>query len=429
MSIAECRARGSALAFLGQWHSFSYIREVKWLWLMASFGAALALPTAFPALAEEPPPLRVILRPDLITEVADQALPFSVNEPASPADVASQQLTLTELLYCGTDSGGDGRMLGVVDEGNAPTRASSLQPSDCNQPLATIAARELRVPGTPEWVEAARLRLTWQPWRLSLAIADAASAARPGYTAPNLLLATSPGASFPTSGVQPLTGQGRNLRFDLAIGFRRDGIVIDAYPSGSSIDPNINFPSNDTLSVQIQAAPAAANVIAAARYEFVNQMLSVYSPTFDIPVSVQGLSTTLLAREVSVKGSDNQLTLTGKMISQNLAYDSRVDCAGDDLAVQHVAMEAAGVNCAQPDMMSWLQCQAGHGMAAALTAYYQNQPLHISTQSRPLHFTFEGTNYEAYFTALKTSSHGGVLSEAGQATLQRVSHELPFQHD
>jgi hypothetical protein len=82
-------------------------------------------------------------------------------------------------------------------------------------------------------------------------------------------------------------------------------------------------------------------------------------------------------------------------------------------------MEAAGANCAQPDMMAWLQCQAGHGLAAALTAYYQNQPLHISTRSRPLHFAFGGNDYAAYFTALKTSSHDGTLSETGQAVLQR----------
>jgi hypothetical protein len=64
-----------------------------------------------------------------------------------------------------------------------------------------------------------------------------------------------------------------------------------------------------------------------------------------------------------------------------------------------------------------------------LTAYYQNQPLHISTQSQPLHFTFGGTDYEAYFTALKTSSHAGMLSEAGQATLQRVGGQPLPHHD
>jgi hypothetical protein len=412
----------------GEWLVPSRVRTFCSRPRLAFIGAFIALLTTAAAQAQESPPLRIVLLPALITEAADQALPMALNQPAEPTDVVSQRLTVTELLYCGADGRGDGRMIGVIDEGNSPLGARSLEGSDCDQPLARIAARELRIPGTPEWVEAAQIRLTWRPWHLSLAVAESASAARPGFTAPNLALA-SQSVSFPTNGLQPLTGAGQNLRFDLAVGFRRDGVVVDAYPSGTASDPAENFPAAGALSAEIQAAPPTTNVIAGATYPFINQLLALYSPTFDIPVSVQGLSTTLLARDLSVKGDDNQLTLTGKMISQNLVYDTKVDCAGSDLTVQQVAMDAAGVNCAQPDMMSWLQCQAGHGLAAALTAYYQNQPLHVSTQSRPLHFTFAATDYEAYFTALKTSSRGGVVSEAGQATLQRVGGQSRLEGD
>ena len=331
------------------------------------------------AQAQTPPPLRVILEPQLITEVADQTLPLSLDQPAEPTAIVSQQLTLTELLYCGAGAHGGGLMVGVVDEGPGTLRARSLTSSDCTQPLATIAARELQVSGAPEWVEAAHIRLTWQPWRLSLAVTDTASAARPGFTPPNLPSAAK-GLSFPTSGLQPLTGPGQTLKFDLAVGFRRGGIVIDAYPHGSSANPSANFPGDSALDAQIQSIPSMANVITAARYDFINQMLTLYSPTFNVPVNVQGFSTTVVARDLSISGATKQATLTGKVISQNLAYNARVDCAGDDLAVQQVTMDAAGVNCAQADMMSWLQCQAGHGLAAALTAYYQNQPLHVSTQ-------------------------------------------------
>ena len=415
------RAFAQRLRCLSEGHSHTLLRRT--LPLVAA--AVLALFTA--SAAEAQPPLRIVLLPALIAEAADQVLPMRFNQPADPADIIGQQLTLTELLYCGSDHRGSGRLIGVLDEGNAPLRARSLEASDCDQPLATIAARELRFPGAPEWVEAARLRLTWQPWRLTLAIAEAAGAARQGYTAPNLR-SVAQAVYFPSAALQPLTGPGQNLRFDLAIGFRRAGIVIDAYPSGTARDPAASFPSDDALDAQIQAAPLTANVIAAARYGFINQMLAIYSPAFEVPVSIQGLSATLLAHGLSVNGGDNQLTLTGKVISENLTYDSKVDCAGGDLAVQQIAMEAAGVNCAQPDMMSWLQCQAGHGLAAALTAYYQNQPFHVSTRSQPLHFTFSGTDYEAYFTGLKTSSHGGVLSEAGQSVLQRASCQPAVQH-
>ena len=396
--------------------------------LLTFLGLFLGLLVTAAAQAQTPPPLRVILEPQLITEVADQTLPLPLDQPAEPTDIVSQRLTLTELLYCGTDPHGDGLMVGVVDEGPGTLRARSLTSSDCHQPLAAIAARELQVSGAPEWVEAAHIRLTWQPWRLTLAIIDTAPAARPGFAPPNLP-STSHALTFPTNGLQPLTGPGQNLKFDLAVGFRHGGIVIDAYPHGSAANPSANFPSDAALDAEIQSIPSAANVITAARYDFINQMLTLYSPAFNVPVNVQGFSTTVVARDLSISGATNQATLTGKVISQNLAYNARVDCAGDDLAVQQVAMDAAGVNCAQPDMMSWLQCQAGHGLAAALTGYYQNQPLHVSTQARPLHFDFGGTDYEAYFTALKTSSQGGVLSEAGQATLQRVGGQASLPHD
>jgi hypothetical protein len=375
-----------------------------------------------PAHAQAAPPLRVLIRPSLLTEITSQVLPMELTMPADESAVANQPLILTELLYCGSDESGKGIMIGVIDEGPHPLRPRSLAASDCQQPLAAIAARELRVPGAPEWVEAAHVRLSWRSWQLTLAVANTAPAAQPGFTAPQPA-ASALSRSFSTNNLQPLTGAGRNLSFDLAVAFLRNGVVIDAYPSGSAANPRANFPASSELASQLQNLPPDTNVIAAARYPFINQVLSIYAPTFNVPVSVQGLSAVLLARNLTVSGGENQVTLKGQVISQsagqNLAYDTLVDAAGDDLTVQQVTMDAAGASCAQPDMMTWLQCQAGRGLAAALTAYYQNQPLHISTRSRPLHFTFGGNDYAAFFTALKTSSHNGALNEAGQAVLQR----------
>jgi hypothetical protein len=376
--------------------------------------------------------MRLSLRPQLIDEVADQVLPLRLGPQPGAADVAAQPLTLTELLYCGANDHGDGILLGVIDEGQGAMRAASLTASDCGRPLADIAARELRLPSAPEWVEAGRIRLAWQPWRLTLAIIDAAGAARPGFMAPDLREAGQV-ARFATSGLQPLTGPGEKLRFDLAVAFRRDGILIDVYPGDSAGDPSSNFPSEAAFASQINAAPPESNVIAAARYPFINQLLAIYSATFDIPLNLQGITTTVLARDLSLSGGENQASLTGKVISPslgNLVYDARVDCAGQDLAVQQVAMEAEAVTaCNQANTIDRLQCQvgqmaapeSGRALATALTAYYQNQPLHISTHGKPLRLTFGGVSYDANFAALKTSSHDGVLIEAGQASLQRVS--------
>jgi hypothetical protein len=384
--------------------------------VLAGFGSGLAN-------AQSMPPLRVLIRPALLTEIADQVLPLELATPADATAIANQPLNLTEMLYCGADQTGDGVMIGVIDEGPHPLPARTLTASDCQQPLAAIASRELQAPGAPEWVAAAHIRLSWRPWQLTLAVVDTASAARPGFTAPKPP-SSDLRRSFPTSNLRPLTGPGQNLSFDFAAAFMRDGVIIDAYQSGSAANPNANFPSANAMASQLQDIPTDSNVIASASYPFINQMLALYAPTFNVPVSVQGLSIMLLARNLSVSGGENQLTVRGQVISQsagqNLAYDTRVDCAGDDLTVRQVTMDVAGANCSQPDMLTWLQCQAGRGLAAALTQYYQNQPFHVSTRSRPLHFTFGGTDYAAYFTAQKTSSHGGTLSEAGQAVLERA---------
>src|ERR1700734_369899 len=69
--------------------------------LLPFLGGLFGLLITVPAHAQTPPPLRVILEPQLITEVADQTLPMTLDQPAEPTDLVNQRLTLTELLYCG----------------------------------------------------------------------------------------------------------------------------------------------------------------------------------------------------------------------------------------------------------------------------------------------------------------------------------------
>jgi len=68
-------------------------------------------------------------------------------------------------------------------------------------------------------------------------------------------------------------------------------------------------------------------------------------------------------------------------------------------------------------------------LAAAVTSYYQGQPLHVSTRSQPLDFAISETNYRASFEALKSSSHGGMFSEAGRASFRRADGLLTANHD
>jgi hypothetical protein len=59
-------------------------------------------------------------------------------------------------------------------------------------------------------------------------------------------------------------------------------------------------------------------------------------------------------------------------------------------------------------------------LAAAITQYYQGQPLHVSTQAQPLDFAVGATDYQATFEALKSTSRGGLFSETGRATIRRA---------
>jgi hypothetical protein len=81
--------------------------------------------------------------------------------------------------------------------------------------------------------------------------------------------------------------------------------------------------------------------------------------------------------------------------------------------------------------MERLQCQgqsvamsgSSTALAETVTQYYQGQPLHISTRTHPLDFAVGDTDYRATFDALKSSSRGGLFSEAGRATIRRAGGE------
>jgi hypothetical protein len=120
--------------------------------------------------------------------------------------------------------------------------------------------------------------------------------------------------------------------------------------------------------------------------------------------------------------------VAGKLVYRTIEYDASVRCQGEDLTVNQVSLDAPGAACDQQDMMTRLQCEgqgvamsgSSKALAAAVTSYYQGQPLHVSTRSQPLDFAIGETNYQASFEALKSSSHGGMFSEAGRASFRRA---------
>ena len=155
-------------------------------------------------------------------------LPLVFDSPGNAADIEPQKITVVAMVYCGGDSAtgayaaGGAYAVGVAVPGQARALSSSvLSASDCTSPLANVAARLIGAGAGPDWLEVIKLRAAWMPWRMTLAIADAAGAAKPGFTAPNLR-SVGQIKSYNTSGIRILTGRGSNVGFDLAVGFPRD---------------------------------------------------------------------------------------------------------------------------------------------------------------------------------------------------------------
>jgi hypothetical protein len=379
-----------------------------------------------------PPPLRVLLLPRLIPDAIQQMLPLVFDSPGGgAAGVVPQKISVVAMVYCGGDSTGGAYAIGVAVPGQARALASSvLSANDCTAPLPNVAARLMNLGAGPDWLEVIKLRAAWVPWSMTLAIADAAGAAKPGSTAPNLKNLRQI-KSYDTSGVRILTGPGSNLGFDLAIGFPGSAITVIAAPTGRMSMPT-RYLNDSSVGNEIANAPALSNVIVYAQYTFINQVLRLYGSTFEIPLPVEGVTETMTAKNIMVAGADNLMTVAGDLEYRTLDYAASVRCEGQDLPVKQVTLDAPAPKCTQQDLMERLQCQgqsvASYGsskaLAAAITQYYQGQPLHVSTQAQPLDFAVGDTDYQATFEALKSSSRGGLFSEAGRATIRRADSGL-----
>jgi len=390
--------------------------------------AAVLIALAFPprdSFAQSSPPLRVVMLPALIQNAITQMLPVAIDSPGAATDVVPQNLSIVSIVYCGPSAGGGADALGVIYPGVA-SALTPLGPAECGTSLARIASRMLESAGAPDWLSVVRIRAAWTPWRLTLTVVDAAGAARPGYTAPNLR-GLGQVKSYSTSGLRVLTGAGRNVAFDLAIGFPGQAISVVAIPIGQIGDPRPLL-TGAAIDNEIAAAPQMSNVAADANYIFINQVLRLYAPTFDIPIPVQGVTETLTASNVTVNGGENLLTVAGQIAYRSMAYDASMRAQGGDLAVSEITLDSPAANCNQDDLMARMQCQgqaialsgSSGALAGALTNYYSGQPFHVSSRGHPLDFTFGGADYQVTFDALKSSSHGGSLIEAGRAAIRRT---------
>ena len=402
-------------------------------WLAASALAAALLSASGAARADDTPLARVVLMPELIPSVVAQLVPMTIELPArelparelsaGPTNPRASQIEIAGLVYCGGDGKGGAWAIGAAYPAGGAAEPNTLAAADCQAPLPAIAQRLAHTAEAPAWVEVIKAHVTWTPWMLRFAVADTASAGNNASAAP-ALNGLGQLTTFPTSNLRILPPPGEQNRFDMAIGFSDSSIVAAVFPAGRAGNPRAYLKGEPVLEAEIADAPARANTVADAQYGFINALLRLYAPSFEIPLQLQGMAQRLTARNLHVAGGDNTMTLTGQLDFGNVSYRAAVHCDGGDLAIRQVTLVAPPVRCDNGDVLAQLQCQgqqaAGGAFGPMLTSIYQGQRFHYSTVDRPLRFTLGDAEFAARFEALRSSSRGSTFNEDGNVMIERT---------
>ena len=357
------------------------------------------------------PLARAVILPDLIQEAAAQLTPVTVELSAAEG----KPVTVVGLRYCGADHQGGANALAVIVPANGDSSPAPLTTADCTAALPLLAARLARG-RTTAWLQVARLRIRWRPWRLNFRVAASASV---GGGAPRLGTQD----SISTARLALLPPPGQNERFNLALGFSGATVIAALFTSEAVVDP---FPYLSD-GPWIDTAPTSANLLAEARYSFINRMLRLYRPHYSLPLAAEGMPGALVIDELAAAGGDNSLTVTGRLTYGTMSYRGELMCQGSDLQVSRITLQPPALACTGADMMAQLRCQAQQAamtgssaaVGAGLTNFYQGRQFHYSTGRHPLRFSLGGVDFTLEFTALRSSSSGTTLSEAGRAVVRR----------
>jgi hypothetical protein len=366
--------------------------------------------------------MTVVLLPSLIPSVVHQLIPLTIDLPNASAAQPSR-VKIAAAVYCGGDSNGGADAIGIIASAGSAALPQALSPSDCNAPPPTIATRTINSPGAPNWIEVIKGRVTWTPWQLKLDVVDSAPAAKQGAKAPSLN-GIKTLASYPTSNLALLPPPGDSRRFDVALGFEGTAIVASLFTNGSTSAPLLTAEGSSLQ--QDWQVPQQANLLADAQYSFVNDLLKTYAPLYEVPIPIEEITQKMTARNVQLAGSDNTMTVTGQLAMEGITYNCAVRAAGADLVIKQIELNPIAKNCTSNDLMERLQCQgeqiattgSSQSVANALTNYYQGTPFHYSTQGHPLEFELGDKQFTATFEALKSSSKGTTIREAGDASIQ-----------
>ena len=373
--------------------------------------------------ADSTPLMTVVLLPNLIPSAVQQLIPITVTLPGRQPS----QARIVAVVYCGSDGNGSANAIGIIAPATSATPLK-LSPSDCNSALPAIATRTINGPGAPDWIDVVRGHVTWTPWQLKLDQTEVAPAAKQGATAPPLS-GIKTLASYPTSNLAILPPPGDSRRFDVAFGFQGTKIIASLFAGGSASNPSSALTSEGASLQQDWQVPQQANLLADAQYSFMNDLLKIYAPLYEVPIPIEGMTQNMTAKNVQVAGSDNRMTITGELAMEGIAYNSAVHAGGADLVIKQIELTPIAKPCTSNDLMERLQCQgeqvatggSSQSVANALTSYYQGTPFHYSTLGHPLEFELGDKEFTATIEALKSGSKDNTFREAGNASIQAVA--------
>jgi hypothetical protein len=329
------------------------------------------------------------------------------------------------MIYCGSDNHSGANAIGIATPAEAAALRNALSPSDCDQALPDIAKRVINDPNAPDWIEVMKARVVWAPWTLRFDSTDVAAATRQGAHAPSLKgLGTL--ASYPTSNLVILPPPGDGRRFDVAIKFPGKVIVAALFATGATTNPLVALTAEASALQQGWDVPKPSNFLADTQYSFVNDLLKTYTPLYEVPIPIEGVTQKMAAKNVQVAGSDNSMTVTGQLAMGDVAYRCAVHSAGPDLVVRQIELNPIPKDCTSNDLMERLQCQgerlatsgSSQSVANALTNYYQGTPFHYSTEEHPLQFELGDRRFIAKFEALKSSATSATIREAGRGWIE-----------
>jgi hypothetical protein len=377
--------------------------------------------------ADETPLATAVLLPSLIQSLVQQLVPLTVDLPGGGA-TSPAQVKVATLVYCGTDGRGGGYAVGIAIPAESTGSPKPLSASDCGDALAAIAKRTIESPGAPNWIETVRVQLSWVPWQLRLGISGVAPATRQGGSAPSFS-GRQTLATYGTTDLAILPPPGGDRRFDVAFSFPATAIVGALFAHGRTSNPLATLTAQGSSVAHDAEVPKQANVLLSAQYSFVNDLLRLYAPEYEVPIPVQGTTAKMVAKDVQVAGADNSMTASGQLVMGNIAYRCAVHSAGPDLLIRRIELNPIAKDCTSNDLMERLQCQgeqlatsgSSESVANALTNYYQGTPFHYSTEAHPLQFNLLDRQITATFEALKSSSKGTAISEAGRASIQTTA--------